>query len=274
MGIKSVFRALLFIGIASEFVIFVSANIFSVSVGQWFLLPLIVIFFALILLFTGMIVEWKKARSWPIALTNAAKLFGVPRRPLAMIVSEIYSFTSTLLIFRVSDSEAEVHSYPGYKNLRIVFFFILGLVIVEMVIVHFALRSDFLRYLFLALSLYATLLLIGFYNSMKYNAHDVTKSGVVVRHGKRFICEIPWQNISAIKNVSPGQGGSLVVNEQGEARIPVLSEVNVRIEIEPPVQAEDLYFGIANICAVEIYCDEGKKFVDEVSAYGNVTGKT
>ena len=109
---------------------------------------------------------------------------------------------------------------------------------------------------------------------MKYNAHDVTGSGVIVRHGKRFICEIPWQNISAIKNISPGQGGNLVVNDQGEARIPVLSEVNVRIELEPPVQAEDLYFGIVDICAVEIYCDEGEKFVDEVSAYGKAAGRT
>ena len=274
MVIKYVFRALLFIGITSEIVIFISVNIFSVSVGQWLLLPLFLIFFALILLFAGMIVEWKKARSWPIALTNAAKIFGVPRKPLAMLVSEIYSFASVLQIFRVSDSKAEVDIYPGYKNLRTVIFFILGLVIVEMVVVHFALRSDFWRYLFLALSLYATLLLIGFYNSMKYNAHDVTKSGIVVRHGRRFICEIPWQNISAIKNISPGQGGNLVVNKQGEARIPVLSEVNVRIELEPPVQAEDLYLGIVDICAVEIYCDEGKKFVDEVSAYGKAAGET
>jgi hypothetical protein len=274
MVIKYVFRALLFIGITSEIVIFVSANIFSVSVSQWLPLPLLVIFFAFMLLFFGMIVEWKEARSWPIALTNSAEIFGVPRKPLAMLVSEIYSFTSVLHIFRVSDSKAKADSYPGYKNLRTIVFFILGLVIVEMVVVHFALRNDFWRYLFLALSLYSTLLLVGFYNSMKYNAHDVTGSGVIVRHGKRFICEIPWQNISAIKNISPGQGGNLVVNDQGEARIPVLSEVNVRIELEPPVQAEDLYFGIVDICAVEIYCDEGEKFVDEVSAYKKVTGRT
>ena len=89
--IKYIFRALLFMGITSEIIIFLSVNIFSVSVGQWLLLPLFVIFFALILLFAGMIVEWKKARSWPIALTNAAKIFGVPRKPLAMLVSEIYS---------------------------------------------------------------------------------------------------------------------------------------------------------------------------------------
>ena len=35
MVIKYVFRALLFIGITSEIVIFISVNIFSVSVGQW-----------------------------------------------------------------------------------------------------------------------------------------------------------------------------------------------------------------------------------------------
>ena len=56
MVIKYVFRALLFIGITSEIVIFISVNIFSVSVGQWLLLPLFLIFFALILLFVGMIV--------------------------------------------------------------------------------------------------------------------------------------------------------------------------------------------------------------------------
>ncbi|MFC2596019.1 MAG: hypothetical protein ACFNZ1_06140, partial [Corynebacterium durum] len=111
MAIKYIFRALLFVGITSEIVIFVSVNIFSVLAGQWLLLPVFVIFFALILLFVGIIMEWKKARSWPIALTNAAKIFGVPRKPLAMLVSEIYSFTSVLQIFRVSDSKAEVDSY-------------------------------------------------------------------------------------------------------------------------------------------------------------------
>jgi hypothetical protein len=272
MVIKKVFRAFLFTGITSEIVIFVSANIFSVSVGLWLLIPLVLIFFALILLFTAMIVEWKEVRSWPIALTNVTKTFGVPRKPLAMLVSEMYSFTSFLLIFRGSDSEAEAVSYSGYKNLRTVIFFILGLVLVEIVIVHFALRSDFWRYLFLALSLYATLLLVGFYNSMKYNTHDVTKSGVRIRHGKRFICEVPWQSISAIKHISPGQGGNLVVDDQGEARIPVLSEVNVRIELDPPVQAEDLYLGTVKLCALEIYCDESKNFANEASAYVNAAG--
>ena len=44
--------------------------------------------------------------------------------------------------------------------------------------------------------------------------------------------------------------------------------------MEPPAQAEDLYLGIVDVYAVEIYCDEGKKFVDEVSAYGKVAGRT
>lgn len=262
---KTVFRTLLAIGVASEIVVLISAAVSSSFSAWWALVPLVFIAVALVLLFAGMVIDRRKEGSWSVSLSETAERFGVPRKALALLVSEVTSLVSLTKIFRRPFVPAGGQAHTGYKNLRTVVFLILGLVIVEIVVVHLAVPSQFWRLLLLVLSIYALLLLLGFYTSVKASPHILTPRGLELRHGNRFVCEIPWENLSLAKKASPGQGGDVIISEDGEARLPVLSEVNVRLEMQPPVPAEDLHKGRADVSSIEIYCDDRKAFLDSVA---------
>lgn len=261
---KIVFRMLLMVGFASE----VAVLIFSVwffSFSLWSLAPLAFIIAALVLLLTKMVVDRRKEGSWSVSLSKTAECLGVPRKALSLLVSEVTSLGSLIWIFRHPPIPAGVETHPGYKNLRTVVFLIVGLVIVEIIVVHLAVTNQFWRLLLLVLSVYALLLLLGFYSSVKVNPHLLTPQGLELRHGRRFVCKIPWENLSYTKTAGPGQGGDVIISEDGEVRLPVLSEVNVRIEIDPPVLAEDLHKGRAKVSSVEIYCDDKKAFLNSIA---------
>lgn len=262
---KTVFRTLLALGVISEIaVVTLSATLPSLS-GQWVLAPISVIAVAFMLLFVGMAMDRRKKGSWSVSLSQTAERFGVPRLALALLVSEISSLWSLTKIFIRPASPAGADAHPGYKNLRTVVTLIVVLVIVEIIVIHLAVPSQFWRLLLLVLSIYALLLLIGFYTSIKVNPHLLTPRGLEIRRGHRFVCEIPWENLARAQKVGPGQGGDVIINEDGEVRLPVLSEVNVRLEMEPPVSAEDLHKGRVDVAAVEIYCDDRNSFLDSVA---------
>lgn len=262
---KTVFRTLLALGVISEIVVVtLSATLPSLS-GRWVLAPISVIAVAFMLLFVGMATDRRKKGSWSVSLSQTAERFGVPRLALALLVSEISSLWSLTKIFIRPASPAGADAHPGYKNLRTVVTLIVALVIVEIIVIHLAVPSQFWRLLLLVLSIYALLLLIGFYTSIKVNSHLLTPRGLEIRRGHRFVCEIPWENLARAQKVGPGQGGDIIITEDGEARLPVLSEVNVRLEMEPSVLAEDLHKGRVDVTAVEIYCDDRNSFLDSVA---------
>ncbi|UQV58041.1 hypothetical protein L9H78_09500 [Corynebacterium pseudodiphtheriticum] len=262
---KAVFRTLLALGVISEIAVVTLSVTSSVLSGWWVLAPISVIAVAFMLLFVGMATDRRKKGSWSVSLSETADRFGVPRVALALLVSEISSLWSLTKIFTRPSSPAGADAHPGYKNLRTVVTLIVVLVIVESIVIHLAVPSQFWRILLLVLSIYALLLLIGFYTSIKVNPHLLTPRGLEIRRGHRFVCEIPWENLARAKKAGPGQGGDIIINEDGEARLPVLSEVNVRLEMEPLVLAEDLHKGRVYVTAVEIYCDDRNSFLDSVA---------
>lgn len=262
---KTVFRTLLALGVISEIAVVTLSATSSALSGWWVLAPISVIAVAFMLLFVGMAMDRRKKGSWSVSLSETADRFGVPRVALALLVSEISSLWSLTKIFTRPSSPAGADAHPGYKNLRTVVTLIVVLVIVESIVIHLAVPSQFWRILLLVLSIYALLLLIGFYTSIKVNPHLLTPRGLEIRRGHRFVCEIPWENLARAKKAGPGQGGDIIINEDGEARLPVLSEVNVRLEMEPSVLAEDLHKGRVYVTAVEIYCDDRNSFLDSVA---------
>lgn len=262
---KTVFRTLLALGVISEIAVVTLSVTSSGLSGYWVLAPISVIAVAFMLLFVGMATDRRKKGSWSVSLSETAERFGVPRLALALLVSEISSLGSLTKVFTRLSSPAGFDAHPGYKNLRTVVTLIVALVIVESIVIHLAVPSQFWRILLLVLSIYALLLLIGFYTSIKVNPHLLTPRGLEIRRGHRFVCEIPWENLARAKKAGPGQGGDIIINEDGEVRLPVLSEVNVRLEMDPPVSAEDLHKGRVDVTAVEIYCDDRNSFLDSVA---------
>ena len=160
---KTAFRTLLVIGVGVEIALLVFAAVSSTLSGWWALMPLTVIAAALALLFTGMVVDRRRAGSWAVSLSATAARFGVPRKALALLVSEVRSLRSSAGVFSRPVVPAGDEAHPGHRNLRTVVLLVLGLVAVEIVVVHLAAPSRFWRILLFILSVYALILLLGFY---------------------------------------------------------------------------------------------------------------
>lgn len=262
---KIAFRTLLMIAVTLEIVMLISAALSSSVSAWWAVAPLLLVGMALALLFAGAVVDRRQTGSWSASLSRTSERFGVPRKALALFVSETAALVSVAKVFRRPSAPAGSEAHPSHQNLRTVVFVILGLALVEILVVHLAVRNQAWRAVLLVVSIYALLLLVGFYTSMRIHPHLLTPDGLTLRHGIRFRCEIPWSNISLVKPVGAGQGGDIVIADDGEVRLPVLSEVNIRIEIDPPASAHDLFQGPAGVSAIEFYCDDRTAFLDSAT---------
>lgn len=263
VSMKIIFRAILVTAIILEVVLILLMNVVS-GLPDWvFLLPLAVVVAALLLLFGGMRQDYlRNGRSWAASLSETSKNFGVPRKILALLVSEVSSLIAAFTFFRPQKNvDSEVRSFTVHKNLRTVVFMVLALSIVEIGIVHFAISNTFWRYFLLVISVYAVVLLSGFYVTVRDQPHLITPQGLVLRIGRRLTCEIPWSHLRQTSSVTAGEGGDVAIDEDGNLRVPVLSEVNVRLEVDSPVVAEDLYKGLMMVSSIEIYCDDKDAFL-------------
>ncbi|WP_337448607.1 hypothetical protein [Corynebacterium pseudokroppenstedtii] len=264
---KAAFRVLVAGALISEIAVLVLVNTGVGLAGWWALIPIGAVGVALSLLYGSM---WRDYRndegSWAASLSTTARRFGIPRKALALLVSEVGYLVSAPSIFRpFSGTPDGSRVYTVHKNLRALVFMVLGLSVVEITVVHLAVSHRFWRYLFLIISIYAVILLSGFYASVRNRPHFVTHQGVVIRYGKRLICEIPWSHLRSAKPISAGQGGDITLDENGHLRVPVLSEVNVKLEVEPPVLVEDLHKGCIRASSIEIYCDDRDSFLNDLN---------
>ena len=262
-NMKIIFRVVLVTAIIFEGVLFLLMNVVSGLPGWVFLLPLAVVVAALLLLFGGMRQDYlRNGKSWAASLSETSKKLGVPRKILALLVSEVGSLKAAFAFFRPQKNvDSEVGAFTVHKNLRTVVFMILALSVVEISIVHFAISNTFWRYFLLVISVYAVVLLSGFYVSVRDQPHLITPQGLVLRNGKRLTCEIPWSHLRHASSVKAGEGGDVAIDEKGNLRVPVMSEVNVRLEVDSEVVAEDLYKGLMMVSSIEIYCDDKDAFL-------------
>lgn len=263
---KLIFRGVLVTVLVSEAVLLILKRIKPEVSNLWFLAPIILLAVALFVLFSGMWRDYRRSgNSWAASLTITSKRFGVPRKALAFLVAEVSSLASVFSLFRpVRSSSSDDQIYTAYRNLRTLIFAILGVSVAEIIIVHLAVSNDFWRYLVVAVSIYAVVLLCGFYASIRNRPHLLTSRGIVIRYGKRLTCEIPWSHLKSISYVGAGNGGDITVDENGQLRIPVLSEVNLRLEVEPQVVVEDLQKGLMKVSSIELYCDEKEQLMEDI----------
>ncbi|WP_297451996.1 hypothetical protein [uncultured Corynebacterium sp.] len=270
-SMKIIFRTILVTAIIFEGVLFLLMKVVSGLPGWVFLLPLAVVVAALLLLFGGMRQDYlRNGRSWAASLSETSKNFGVPRKILALLVSEVGSLLAAFTFFRPQKNvDSEVRAFTVHKNLRTVVFMILALSVAEISIVHFAISNAFWRYLLLVISVYAVVLLSGFYVTVRDHPHLITPQGLVLRNGRRLICEIPWSHLRHVSSVTAGEGGDVAIDEDGNLRVPVLSEVNVRLEVDSQVMAEDFYKGPMMVSSIEIYCDDKDTFLRDLAEERN-----
>lgn len=268
---KIIFRAILVTAIILEAVLFLLMNVVSGLPGWVFLLPLAVVVAALLVLFGGMRQDYlRNGRSWAASLSETSRKFGVPRKILALLVSEVGSLIAAFTFLKPHKNvDSEVRFFTVHKNLRTVVFMVLALSVVEIGIVHFAISNTFWRYFLLVISVYAVVLLSGFYVTVRDQPHLITPQGLVLRNGRRLTCEIPWSHLCHTSSVTAGEGGDVAIDEDGNLRVPVLSEVNVRLEVDSPVVAEDLYKGLMMVSSIEIYCDDKDAFLRNLAEERN-----
>lgn len=267
---KIFFRTFIALAVVSEIALLILARVSGGVSSLCFLVPIVFIVIALLVLFIGM---WRDYRhydsSWPVSLTETAGKFGVPRQALALLVSEIGSLTAAVGVLRVPKAAQQgTKRYSTHGNLRTVVAVIVGLSVVEMSVVHLAVPNGFWRYLVLAVSIYAVILLCGFYGAIRSRPHLVTPEGITIRYGKRLTCNVPWGQVKRVRSTRAGQGGDISIDHNGSLRVPVLSEVNVSIEVEPEVVVEDLHKGLLLASTIEFYCDDRDTFLEDCAAHG------
>lgn len=267
--LKTFFRTFLALAVVSEVALLILARMSGGVSFLCFLVPVVFLVIALLVLFISM---WKDYRhydsSWAVSLSETAGTFGVPRQALALLVSEVGTLTAAVGVLRVPRvSQQCTRSYSTHRNLRTVVAVIVGLSVVEISVVHLAVPNGFWHYLVLAVSIYAVILLCGFYSAMRSRPHLVTSEGITIRSGKRLTCNVPWGQVKSVRSTRAGQGGSISIDHNGSLRVPVLSEVNVSIEVEPEVVVEDLHKGLLLASTIDFYCDDRDTFLEDCAAH-------
>lgn len=269
---KVVLRGTIFLAIGVEFILVLLAALAKVVIPLWvMLIPLLLIGFFLVTLITTLVSSFLATRSWVDAITQTAQKLGVPRLALAMLVSEVMTLLSLLPAFGSRHEAAQKDAdrrFSYHQTLRIVIIFLVGLSAVEVVVVHFAVAALLWRLVLLVGGLYALALLLGFYRSLKLQPHLLTNQGIILRHGKRLCCVIAWEQVQDCVPCTPGADGSIKLDQQsGKVRIPVLSQVNMRLMLQEQAVVSDLFLGHLQVSEIEFFADQRQDFLSAVEEY-------
>lgn len=229
--------------------------------GALFAIPLAGIF-ALLSAMLIVILRSAHTSSWAEATDVASEKFGVPRKAMALWISEI-----ALLAALLPRSKKSTHSgreFSSHGPLHALMWAMITLSLVETTVVHLAIRVPWVRWLVFAVSVYALFILIGFYCVSVGNPHRVSVSHIEVKSGGRLAVNIPRGSLSSWGQCSPGAGGSIAV-ASGTMRVPVLSQVNTYIETTQPVIAKDISLGKVEVSRIEFYTDGRSELLAELA---------
>lgn len=261
---KFTFRLLIGFGIFGELIAFSWHFLVGDVPAVIVVGALAIIVSALILLLMGLFFDHFTHKDWVCSIAVTSDRFGVPHKALALFVSELRILFGLRQLFRRKITSRPDESFGYYKQLRTIVFSVVALVLVEIIVVHLAVPSDTWRLVLAILSIYGLLILVGFYLAMRDNPHTLLEQGILLRHGHRFACFIPWTVISQVTSARPGDGSGVEIDFAGKCRLPVLNEVNTQIHLNDEVLADDLFLGSNTVVSIEFYCDSSSIFMDKV----------
>lgn len=261
LSLSKIFKICAGVCIALE-IVFLGAKAAGVSISNaWAILPLGGVLLLLAILFAH-IIYWKVREDWFASVERTSNVFGVPRKAVSFWVSEL-ALIGAFFSREHKDVGKETH-FSSHGPLTPVLISLMFLSIVEIVVVHLAIGVEWLRWAILIVSVYALIVLTGFYLSVRRSTHTVTDELVVIRSGQRLRISIPVHAIEHCGRRQPGSGGSVKVVD-GTVRIPVLSQVNTFIDTSQPVVMEDLSSGRQEVTCIEFFADQRDELIELLS---------
>ncbi|WP_018025076.1 hypothetical protein [Corynebacterium ulceribovis] len=226
--------------------------------AEWFAVPAVLFAGILALVFVQLPIA-RRTHSWPAAIDSVAARTGFPRIALAMAVSEVTMLRNLVAGSNSSKSPNE-GIFSSHSPLKPVVYAIGGLTVVEMIAVHLLLAEHWSKWVVLVVSLYGLVMLVGFYRALGRHPHLVSEEVITLRGGYRTTISIPRSALASVAECSPGEGGALKVAD-GAARMPVLSDVNVRLTTRRPVTLSDLFQGEHQVSTIDVHVDDRAGFI-------------
>lgn len=288
---KYLVRIILLVAVALEIVLVACEVCTDISLpGVLLLVPCFLVALFLAVLGVALLRNVSASGCWARAVTVTSRTLGVPRQPVALLVIEVHSLLSILGLGRGRNLvRQDVTCFSYHRSLRPVVYGVSALTIVEVVVVHLAVSALVWRWVLAVAGVYGLAMMVGFYRSLTSTPHCISSEGVQVHSGHRLTCVIPWEDIESVSLASPGAGGSISVRPEksiaGEAhagetsigecndverytvRIPVFSQVNLRLSLYEPVVVRDVLRGEYRVSALELYADDRTGFHSAVSQH-------
>lgn len=251
------FRTLIIIVLLVEAVLLAARFTGAAVPGPVLLIPAALLAGYLVALGIGTLRRSRRAGIAP-AIGEVAGASGIPRRALAYLIHEVLMLRGLISRRPRPAPGRELFGYHG--PLTPVVVMVLVLSIIEITVVHLALPPGVVRVVILVLSIYAVVVLLGFLRSMQVHPHEVAGRVLTIRGGALTRARIPLAGVTGIRRCRPGSGGGVDIGS-GCARIPVLGQVNVRVELAEPAELHHGPTGVHRVDAVEFHVDDPDRLI-------------
>jgi hypothetical protein len=140
---------------------------------------------------------------------------------------------------------------------------------VEILMIELLLPWDWLRWLLLLGSLYATLWLAGLYASLQVLPHQAVETGLLVRYGLLNRVLVPWDALARVvteRSTPPKASDGLQIDPAGKlAWLAVGSRTDLLLELHAPVTIERLRGATPPVRALHIAADDPDGLVQVVT---------
>jgi hypothetical protein len=220
-------------------------------------------FEVLLLGITGVVVvRAVRRRRGPGTLELQAALATVLPRPIARIISlEPLVFVCLWRWIRGRrPTGPDAFPYARRSPLGALTIVVLLTAPVEILMIELLLPWDWLRWLLLLGSLYATVWLAGLYASLQVLPHQAVEAGLLVRYGLFNRALVPWDALARItpqRGTPPKAGDGLQVDAAGNrAWLAVGGRTDLLLELGEPLAIERLRGATPPVLALHIAADD------------------
>ena len=168
--------------------------------------------------------------------------------------------------FALRHAEAPAHGFAYHRRsgYGAVFAAVLMTTAVELVAVHFLLRSwsETAALAHVALSAYGIVWLVGDYRAMRRRPHEARASGLRLRYGLRWDLDVAWDRVDLVRRTRrPAPGDDYL------STVPVGSPRYV-VELRVPVEATGPYGLRRDVRRVGLVVDEPEAFEERLRSLG------
>ena len=139
---------------------------------------------------------------------------------------------------------------------------------VEALALHLLVPWAWLRWSLLAVEVYGTFWILGFYASLSALPHRIEEAGVRLRYGAFARVFVPYTEIESVGRAvlrAPGGGDGLRTSSEEEtAYFAITGKTNLTLGLKAPQTIEGLFRSVGPVGRIHLWADEPKLFAREL----------